>query len=97
MLSCCISLPIDLGALRSASFRGETANVATVVRNWWAYPAAGTEASLKRRPESVLQCLPGAQVGFGASLELPVQKFEVLDTEKTELGPAFSRAERTPS
>eukprot|EP00439_Symbiodinium_sp_Y106_P029475 s7211_g3.t1 len=43
---------------------GETANVATVVRNWWAYPA----------------------VGFGASLELPVQKFEVLDTEKTELG-----------
>lgn len=55
------SLTLFEGSVRRP---GETADVATVIRNWWAYPA----------------------VGFGASLELPVQKFEVLDAEKTELG-----------
>ncbi|OLP86463.1 hypothetical protein AK812_SmicGene32415, partial [Symbiodinium microadriaticum] len=54
------SLTLFEGSVRRP---GETADVATVIRNWWAYPA----------------------VGFGASLELPVQKFEVLDAEKTEL------------
>ena len=44
---------------------GETADIATVIRNWWAYPA----------------------VGFNSCLELPVHKFEVLDSQSpTELG-----------
>ena len=70
--------------LRSSFQLGETADVATVIRNWWAYPAAGKPRA--PRNTSWAEAFVGSQVGFGASLELPVQKFEVLDAEKTELG-----------
>ena len=77
---------------------GDTADVATVIRNWWAFPAAAC-LSFTRRDWNVpnvpnvqgvsSRSFPGSspqKVGFGACLELPVQKFEVLDDKDSCLG-----------